>query len=450
MITLASVLPERISYLWPGRLPLGKLVVFDGDPSTGKSTLTLDIAARTSSGQAWPDGVPNAGPADVLLLSAEDGLADTVVPRATAAGANLARIHALREVEMTGPDGQPTLVPPSLPRDIPVIAEIIKQNRVKLLVVDVLMAYLSGGVDSHRDQDVRAVLHTLAAMAEATGCCVILVRHLNKMAGGNALYRGGGSIGIIGAARAAYLIARDPDDDDRRIFAPTKMNIAAEPAALAYRLVSADELGCARVEWEDGPVQTTAADLLRAQVDAEEKTERDDAVSWLRWYLGQHGGGAPRKDVIAAAGREHSERTLQRAIRGTDFRVERSGFPSTTTWFLAVAPDPTTHTSGATGWSGATDGDLHKQVSDPPLFSQSRHAADRDGIGATAPRECPVCSQPTGFDLVPTKLGTACRRCAPGIRAGTYCGDCRQPRDVVSDGRCSPCHGQAIRSGGAA
>lgn len=61
------------------------------------------------------------------------------------------------------------------------------------------MAFLSAGVDSHRDQDIRRTLHAVAAMAERTYVAVVLVRHLSKAPGGSAIYRGGGSIGIIGA-----------------------------------------------------------------------------------------------------------------------------------------------------------------------------------------------------------------------------------------------------------
>lgn len=79
-VSLANVTPERVAWLWPGRLPLGKIVVLDGDPSVGKSTTAVDCAARVSTGTAWPDGAANRR-GSVLLLSAEDGLADTIRPR---------------------------------------------------------------------------------------------------------------------------------------------------------------------------------------------------------------------------------------------------------------------------------------------------------------------------------------------------------------------------------
>lgn len=344
VITLADVRAERVQWLWAGRLPLGKLVVLDGDPSVGKSTLTLDIAARVSSGSPWPDGAPASPAAGVLLLSAEDGLADTLAPRLTAAGADQSKVHALVEVAVVGDDEETRHVPPSLPRDIALIERVIRRHRVRLVVVDVLMAYLNGKVDSHRDQDVRSVLHLLSAMAERTGCCIILVRHLNKSSGGSPLYRGGGSIGIIGAARAAYLVARDPEDDDRRIVAVTKLNIATEPPALAYRLVDDPVNFCARVQWEDAPTTHTAAELLRGPGDDDERTERDEAAEWLVNYLTEQGGEASASDCIRAAARDGiTKTTLHRARKraGID-TVKSGGRGAGWLWQLAVDAEDST------------------------------------------------------------------------------------------------------------
>ena len=55
---LNTVTPEKVSWLWPGRMALGKYQVIVGDPDLGKTTLALDCAARLSVGGAWPDGTP--------------------------------------------------------------------------------------------------------------------------------------------------------------------------------------------------------------------------------------------------------------------------------------------------------------------------------------------------------------------------------------------------------
>jgi len=51
---LSDVVEESVEWLWNGRIPLGKLTVIDGDPGTGKSALTTDLAARVSTGREMP------------------------------------------------------------------------------------------------------------------------------------------------------------------------------------------------------------------------------------------------------------------------------------------------------------------------------------------------------------------------------------------------------------
>lgn len=327
--------PELIDWLWPGRLPAGKLVVIDGDPSTAKSTLTTDLAARVTNGGPWPDGSPcSAG--DVLLLSAEDGIRDTITPRLMAAGADLDHVHALVRVEVSDDEGRTHMALPSLPRDVGVVLDLVRQYSIKLVIVDVLMAYLSGRVDAHRDQDVRGVLHELAQLAESTGATIILIRHLNKGTGGNPLYRGGGSIGIVGAARAAFLIARDPDDRDRLVMVATKSNLAANPPALAFRLQSVPELGVARVQWETGPVEFTADALLSGPSTEEDRDEADEAVEWLQAHLEDRGGSDAAKDIFKAARSDGIlDRRLQRARRRAGVISQRRGFGGGAIWSLA-------------------------------------------------------------------------------------------------------------------
>jgi archaellum biogenesis ATPase FlaH len=403
-ISLADVEPERVDWLWHGRLPLGKIVVLDGDPSVGKSTLAVDCSARVSTGRAWPDGAPNRRAA-VLLLSAEDGLADTIRPRLDAAQGNPANVHALTEIRYRDEEDNVRTRPATL-ADLDEIERAVRRTRAVLVVVDVLMAFLPGKVDSHRDQDVRGVLSGLAAMAERTGCCVLMLRHLNKAAGGSAMYRGGGSIGIIGAARVGLLAALDPEDENRRVLAGIKCNLAAMPEALAYQLTDSPEHGCARVEWL-GASMHTAGQLLAGPRDEDERTERDDAADWLHAYLVDNGGEASRRDLVKAARSEgHSERTLQRALRSANVTTARVGFPATTVWRLTDAPDrPQPSERGATGGSGATAEirGLHS-----PSDTQSRQSRQPLSAGTTSDDDEP--NAPCGHPLKVTN--TANGRCA--------------------------------------
>jgi hypothetical protein len=187
--------------------------------------------------------------------------------------------------------------PPSLPIDVAALRDLIRREHAALAVVDVLNAYLSNRVDGHKDQDIRTALAPLAKLAEETGCCIVVVRHLNKSGGGNPLYRGGGSIGIIGAARVGLLAATDPDDSERSVLAVTKCNVAELAPALAYRLLCDEENGCARVQWE-GVTRHQAEDLLSTRADEDNDTL--DAKDVLHLILADHAGAMPMNEAVAA------------------------------------------------------------------------------------------------------------------------------------------------------
>ena len=277
----------------------------DGDPGLGKTAMTLDLAARVSAGKGFPDGA-TCEPAGVVLLSAEDGLADTIRPRLDAAGADVDRVLALATV----PDENCHDRLLSIPDDIPLIEKGIQRVGARLVVVDPLMAFLSGETNSHRDQDVRRALAPLAGLAERTGACVLVVRHLNKAAANNPLYRGGGSIGIIGAARMAFVVGKDPQDENRRVVASTKNNLAKPPKSLMFTLKEADS-GSVRISWL-GESEVSAKDLLATSQDQEHADMRSEAVEFLNDVLCE--GPVPVsqvKDEAEDAG--ISERTLKRA-----------------------------------------------------------------------------------------------------------------------------------------
>ncbi len=338
VVRLSEVEPESVEFLWPGRIAKGKLNIIEGDPKTGKSTLVLDLVARVTTGSPMPDGAQLPGPAAVILMTAEDGLADTVRPRLDAAHADCSRVIAWEGVPIQGDDGnQISVRPPSLPNDRELLEELIVGHGAALVVIDVLNAYLGSNVDGHKDQDVRRALMPLAKIAERTGTAIVIVRHLNKSTGGNALYRGGGSIGIAGAARSILLAAVDPDDNagDKRVLAVTACNVAAPVPALVYRIVSAEENGCARIVW-DGVSEHTSGTLLSGTSDDEDRSARHEAVAFLQDYLST--GKHPAAEVKQAAKDAGiAVRTLERARKQANVLSLHEGFGPGSAYYWHLA-----------------------------------------------------------------------------------------------------------------
>src|SRR5215217_7058387 len=181
---LADVSAETVEWLWERRIPLGKITVLDGDPDNGKSVLTTDLAARVTTGRAMPYGFGKTFPqAGVVILSAEDGVGDTIRPRFDAAGGNPSKVVILGNDDPFG-----------IPEDLPKLGRAIERVGARLVVIDPIMAFLGENINSNSDKDVRSALKPLKQLAERTGAAIVIVRHLNKSPGGNVLYRGG-SIG---------------------------------------------------------------------------------------------------------------------------------------------------------------------------------------------------------------------------------------------------------------
>ena len=88
----AEIPPEKIEWLWPGRLARGKHTCIAGEPGTGKSQLSISIVATVTIAGEWPCHEGKAPLGSVILLSAEDGASDTIVPRLLAAGADLEHV----------------------------------------------------------------------------------------------------------------------------------------------------------------------------------------------------------------------------------------------------------------------------------------------------------------------------------------------------------------------
>ena len=283
-ICLADVHPEPIRWLWPGRIALGKLTLIAGDPGLGKSLLTAYLAAVVSKGYTWPLGDIAAPQGSVMLLSAEDDPADTIRPRLDAAEADCERVHILQAIRVIDNEGNSTERLFSLKQDIAVLEELLPSlPDCRLLVIDPISAYLDS-TKSHENADVRGLLAPLAALATRCGVAVVMVQHLNKNAVGSAIYRAMGSIAFVAAARAAYIVTKDRENQQRRLLMPAKNNLAKDNTGFAYTVATAEN-GAPVIMWELEPVTITADEALTPSISNEEQTDSDWAVTIVEQIL---------------------------------------------------------------------------------------------------------------------------------------------------------------------
>jgi hypothetical protein len=302
-VPIATYGRESVEWLIAGRVPLRAVTLLAGDPGIGKSLLTC----------AWAGELSRAGGC-VLLATAEDSIAATVRPRLEAVEADLNRIHVVRLMREGVEEGL------ALPDDVGELDRLVGETQAQLVVIDPLMAHLPDNVNSWRDQSVRRALAPLHYLAEEHGCAVIVVAHLNKASGTEALYRVGGSIGIGGAARSALLFARDPNDPDgdqgrQRVLAHFKCNVAPIAPSVAYRveptvLPGDDQVSTARLV-AHGETDTTGAQLL-VRRDEEEAPQLTEALEFLEATLAE--GPVKTQEVLREAEEAGiAEKTLRRA-----------------------------------------------------------------------------------------------------------------------------------------
>jgi hypothetical protein len=321
-IRASEVMAEKVAWLWPGRVPLAMPTVLGGFPGVGKSTILYDLAARTSR-----EGK------NVLILTAEDHLSAVVRPRLEAAEADLDLVHLMVD-------------PITLPDDVGVLGNKVRELDAALVTVDPLVAFIGDSVNSHRDHHVRRVLAPLADLAESTGAAVTLVIHTNKGSDSEPLMRISGSVGFTGAARSVLLAADDPNDEGRRILAVAKSNLAEFPPPLAYHLVGvelAHEIITSKVEWLGEAPEVDVRELLGRR-EPEERTQVDEAVDYLR-QVGVLDAAQPAKDLEREAESIGiHEKALQRARRRLNVPVWKDGFPGVWMWGPKWTPDLDTTT----------------------------------------------------------------------------------------------------------
>jgi hypothetical protein len=279
----ADIAKEHLEAMWKGYLPLGKLVHLAGESGHGKSPLSVDLAARISSGTNWPDGQPNTlGPRSVILLASEDDQSDTVRPRLELAGGDVSKVFDVVSSVTKGMDKQEILL--ALDRDLEqLLAQARTVRDLAAMFIDPLSNYL-GAVQMRLEEEVRGrLLMPLAAAAAELKIMAMTIGHFNRREKGTSpLHRIMGAAAFHGVARYIYLVGPDPDDDDKFAHVLVQARGGNAPA-LRYRTVAkpmtwdGKTSDVVQIEWRgtsEASSQDTVDPRQSSDKSAEEKAAR--------------------------------------------------------------------------------------------------------------------------------------------------------------------------------
>ncbi|MBO4355803.1 MAG: AAA family ATPase [Clostridia bacterium] len=317
MITMADVEPEEVKYLWPNYIPFGKYSLLEGDSGLGKTTIAMQIIAACTTGTTLPEmDTPNE-PFNCIYQTAEDGLADTIRPRLEKAGADLSRVFVIDDSDKP------------LTLDDERIGRAIRENNVKLLVIDPIQAYLGADKDMNRANEVRPVLSRLGKIAEETGCAILLIGHLNKNNYASASQRGLGSIDIIAAARSVLLVGAQKDDYNCRALCHIKSSLAPPSPSLSFTLGTEEGF-----KW-NGVCDVTPDDLASGK-EIKTETKKEKAKNLILRFLGEVEEMESEKLKTQVTSYNIGERTYYEAYSQLNKEGKILYFKEKDKWFVSI------------------------------------------------------------------------------------------------------------------
>lgn len=293
---------RRTRWLWRDRVPTSGLSLFAGKGDVSKSTLFAEMIAWLTTGNM--KGEYYGAPQTVGYIVNEDSLAETVVPRLVAAGADLDKVLFLRSLSPFGEDAI------MLPRDVERLRKFITENQLVALFIDPLSANVSG---KKNDQgDMRATFQRVNTLSEETRAAIIGLAHTRKAGAADVIEAVMGSSEQTNVARSVHGLVMDPEEDNARILSCEKLNVGQKHklASLRFRVNSVwvqctdgtDEVtSMPKIEWLE-EITETASDMMEDKLYGNAGV--GDCANWLLQLIANNGGQMYSSDIREEAKRK--------------------------------------------------------------------------------------------------------------------------------------------------
>lgn len=338
LIRANNINPEPILWLWNGWLAAGKVHIFAGSAGTGKTTISIALAATVSSGGRWPDG-NRCIVGNVVIWSGEDDPKDTLIPRLIQAGADLSRVYFVSGIVFG--DLKRSFDPA---KDMELLGSKLEEaGDVHLVIIDPIVSAISG--DSHKNAEVRRGLQPLVDLAVSMSFALLGITHFTKGTSGNEpIERITGSLAFGALARIVLVATKqqNKDSDDTRLFLRAKSNIGPDSGGFEYELHNAEldtypGVFTSSVAW--GKSVVGSARELLTNAETLEVSSKESALSEATRFLSKilaYGPMPMRTIEDQAYGNGYSWATIRRAKSSLDvisFREEGNIGEKEKRWF---------------------------------------------------------------------------------------------------------------------
>lgn len=325
---LSEVSAELVSWLWLGWIPEGSVTVLEGNPGVGKTLITLDLAARVSTGRTMPDGQPGPGKPAAVVLVTRDDVTRTVMPRLDIVGADMTRIdHLPRDGDHLPTDA-----------DLGAIFGAVVAAKARLVVLDPLLTIVPPSDASYTDQDLRSTLTKLARLAARTRAAILVTRDVYGVEEDHLWERGDG-IWTIGGVWTRLVAGPDPADDRGTVLRRMASDRSTTKSVASVQFaVEVNVAGVPAIAWNTPP-HAHESTRRRTRPRRQRRPALDAAVEFLRELLAD--GPLSMAEVAQAADSASiTVPTLRRAKALLEVESKKQGQPGSDSqaWMWVLPP----------------------------------------------------------------------------------------------------------------
>lgn len=205
---------------------------------------------------------------------------------------------------------------------------LTEAGNILVVFIDPISAYL-GNINSHNNNEVRSALAPLFKLTEKHNVAIICVSHLNKMGSGNAISRVSGSIAFTAASRAAFIVAKDKTDENKRLFLQLKNNLGNCKHGFAFEIEPYsinDNIHTSRIKWLDEIVTISADEAINSTLNTfDDSGSLEDAKEFLQNLLLHHPITLQQEIKKQALEAGYAWRTVERAKNELNIKSKKEG-----------------------------------------------------------------------------------------------------------------------------